>query len=174
MADAGHLATPAVLAFWPRGCMAIDLTDKCVFPSGEHAKALLNGEPGGLAGSVEWSLRRAALIGIGMSLAGERDRVVKKAIIGSLGVEAMVIACVIGFGEAEVPSAKAALDGNPLQILMTYLIRSSVVAGSLYLAGERDNLWRNSLAGCAAIEAVVLYWASQCRKQREQPTFIPG
>ena len=144
----------------------LDLTDKCVFPSGEHAKALLRGEPGGLRGSVEWSLRRAALIAGCMYLAGERDKVLKKALIGSLGVEAMVLACVAAFGEAEVPSATAAIKGEPLGILFTYLVRSSVVASSLYLAGERDNLWRNSLAGCAAIEAVVLAWAKQCRDQR--------
>lgn len=149
----------------------MDLNDKCKFPSGEHAKALIHGEKGGLSGSLAWSARRAALIAAGMYLAGERNNVVKKAIVGSLGVEAMVIACVVAFGEAEVPSAKAALDGDPLQVLATYLIRSSVVAGSLYLAGERDNLWRNSLAGCAAIEAVVLYWAKQCRDQR---AVIPG
>lgn len=153
--------------------MSIDLNDKCAFPSGEYAKALLNGEPGGLAGSIEWSVSRAVLLSLGMALAGERTRVVKKAIAGSLGVEAVVIASVLGCGEAQVPSAAAALDGNLLHVLITYLARSSVVAGSLYLAGEREHVWRNALAGCAVIEFVVLRWAAQCRQQRER-AFIPG
>lgn len=149
------------------------IVDKCAFPSGEHAKALIEGKPGGLAGSIEWSLRRSMLLALGMYAAGERNQVVKKAVIGSVGVEAMVIACVLAYGKAEPPSATAALDGDVLKILATYLVRSSVVAGSLYLAGEKDNVWRNAFAGCAAIETVVLYWAAQCRKQREQ-AFLPG
>lgn len=148
--------------------MSLDLTDKCVFPSGEHAKAMLRGDEGGVRGTVEWTLRRTALIAAGMWLAGERNQVLKKALIGSLGVEAMVIACVLAFGEAEVPSATAAINGQPVGILFTYLVRSSVMASALYLGGERENLWRNSLAGCAAIEAVVLAWAKGCREQRQQ------
>lgn len=139
------------------------------FPTGRHAQALLRGEASGLVGSIAWTASRSALLALGMYLAGERKNVVKKAVVGSLAVEAMVIASVAAVGD--VPSARAALSEDPLMILATYLARSSIVAGSLYLAGERDNLWRNSLAGCAVIEVAVLRWAKQ---QREERGFIPG
>jgi hypothetical protein len=135
----------------------------CKFPSGEGALALLQGRPGGLVASAWWTAQRAALLAAGIYALGERERVWKKALIGSLVVEAVVIASVAAGGKALVPSAAAALNGGPVAILGTYLARSALVAGGLYAAGERKNAIRNGLAGCAAIELVVLAWAKRCK-----------
>lgn len=146
--------------------------DKCLFPSGQHAKEMLHGEQGGVSGSLAWSAWRAGLLALGMYLGGERKGLLKKAAVGSLGVEALVVACVAASDNPTLPSAQAAMAGDPLAILATYLTRSSVVAASLYLSGQREHVWRNALAGAAAVEASVLVWASHCRDS--QPKFLPG
>lgn len=140
------------------------MSERCEFPSGVAALRLVQGEPGGLTSSIDWTLRRSTLLLAGMYLAGERERLLKKALVGSLAVEAVVIADVAIRQHSTVTSARAVLAGNPLAIAATYLGRSTAVAAGLYLAGERRNVWRNAFAGCALIEATVLGWAAQCRQ----------
>lgn len=133
----------------------------CEFPTGTHAHSLLQGDPKGLVGSLSWSASRAGLMALGMYLAGERKALLKKAIVGSLGVEAVVLGSVALTGD--VPSAKAALHGGILPVAGTYLARSAAIYASLRLAGQRDHAWRNALAGAAVIELTVLAWAKRCR-----------
>jgi hypothetical protein len=99
-----------------------------------------------------------------MRLAGERQDTVKKALIGALGVEALVFSYVALADDAVLPSGEAAVEADLPGILTTYAARASVIALSLHLAGYNDRLWRNSLASAAAIEASVLVWASRQRE----------
>jgi len=133
----------------------------CDFPTGRHAAALLQGKAEGVVGSAAWTASRAGLLALGMYLAGERESLLKKSIVGSVCVEAVVIGSVLLTGD--VPSARAAVSANPLAIAATYLARSAAIAGSLHLAGEREHIWRNALAGAAVVELTVLAWAHRCR-----------
>src|SRR5262245_39887498 len=69
---------------------------------------------------------------------------------------------------AEMPSALAARDfmngqpGSFWRLVGSYLGRTAIVAGGMHLAGRRDNLWRDSFAGTAVIEAmVILYFSNE-------------
>ena len=64
-----------------------------------------------------------------------------------------------------VPSHSSARDlvngvpGAVGRVGMHYAQRTALLAGALILAGERKHVLRYALAGSAAIEAFVLWWA---------------
>ena len=60
-------------------------------PSIGAAEAFLLGEPGGTARVLGWTLRRAALIGLGLFAVGQRRGVVKGALAGAVAIEAFVL-----------------------------------------------------------------------------------
>lgn len=102
---------------------------------------------------------RAFVMGIGISLAGEKKSVVKKSIIASLAVESFVIgwsAYTLKKPDATLPSITAVQTGQLAPIIFTWLARSAMVAAGLHLAGEQKNVWRNSLAATAAVELPIL------------------
>lgn len=60
-------------------------------PSSTAAADLLHGNPGGLAGVVLSTAGRAALIGAGLYVAGEREHLVRNAVAGALAIEVFVL-----------------------------------------------------------------------------------
>lgn len=60
-------------------------------PSSSAAADFLAGRDGGLLGVVASTAGRAALIGTGLYIAGERDRLVRNAIAGALAIEVFVL-----------------------------------------------------------------------------------
>lgn len=60
-------------------------------PSETAAKALIRGEPGALGSVLYWTLWRAGVIGAGLYVAGERERLVRNALAGALAVEVGVL-----------------------------------------------------------------------------------
>jgi hypothetical protein len=67
-----------------------------------------------------------------------------------------------GYASASLPSERAAVafweQGDVLGVAKTLVQRSALLAGGMYLAGEREHLLRNALAGSLAIEAFVLLY----------------
>lgn len=67
---------------------------------------------------------------------------------------------------AALPSGRAAFDlvhGDPkaaVPVVGYTLLRSLLIAGGLYVAGEREHLMRNAIAGAIGIEVYVLLWAA--------------
>lgn len=60
-------------------------------PSAGSAMALVNGEPGALPLVVCHTAVRAGIIGVGLVLAGQRTKLVRTALAGSLAIEAFVL-----------------------------------------------------------------------------------
>lgn len=143
-------------------------------PSGLVAQAALRGEKGAWVESAGWTLRRAAILWLGMTLFGERKDTAKRALAGSVGVEALVFGYVALAKDPTLPSGEAAVESDLASILATYAARSGVIALSMHLAGYEDNLWRNALAGAAAIELSVLLWAAKQRHEAAEqlPAYI--
>ena len=130
------------------------------FPSSVSARKCLRGE--GCGDVAYWILRRTALVSMGLLLAGERDNTLKKSLYASLAVQAFVFAWTATHMDesvASLPSGEVAVKGDVGGILGTYFVRSAIVGTGLWLAGDRKNLIRNTLAGTAMIQATVLLWA---------------
>jgi len=62
-----------------------------VLPSASSAMALINGEPGALPMVVAHTGMRAGIIGVGLVLSGQRQGVVRTALVSSLAIEAFVL-----------------------------------------------------------------------------------
>jgi len=60
-------------------------------PSGSSAAALVGGDLSALPIAVGHTLVRAALVGTGLLIAGEREHVIRNAVAGSLAIEAFVL-----------------------------------------------------------------------------------
>lgn len=132
------------------------------FPTSLAARQCINMDVEGCTSSIGWTITRALSVAAGMWLAGERDNLWGKAMAGSLAVETFVVAWSathMNEATATLPSATAALSGDPTSILLTYLARSSMVYAGLNLAGYKRHSIRNALAGVAMIELSVLAWA---------------
>ena len=67
---------------------------------------------------------------------------------------------------ADFPTALAArqcFTGDPtgcVNSLLWTLSRAAMLAGGMWLAGERDKLWQRGLAGSTAIETFVFLWSA--------------
>lgn len=130
------------------------------FPSSAAARKCLKGE--GCGETVYWILRRTLLINSGLRLAGEKEKLWKKSLYGSLAVQAFVTAWTAAHMDepvASLPSGEVAVAGDVVGILGTYLTRSAIVGTGLWLSGDRKNLLRNTLISTAMIQATVLLWA---------------
>lgn len=130
------------------------------FPSSVAARKCLKGE--GCSDTVYWVLRRMLLINSGLRLAGEKEKLWKKSLYGSLAVQGFVFAWTAAHLDepvASLPSGEVAVAGDAVGILGTYLLRSAIVGTGLWLSGERKNLTRNTLISTALIQASVLLWA---------------
>ena len=60
-------------------------------PSAGSAMALVNGEPGALPLVVCHTVVRAGIIGVGLAIGGQRTKLVRTALAGSLAIEAFVL-----------------------------------------------------------------------------------
>lgn len=60
-------------------------------PSTYAAYAAVTGEPGGWLRAIGTMLMRSSIIGSGLYLAGQRQRIVRSALFGSAAVEAAVL-----------------------------------------------------------------------------------
>lgn len=105
-----------------------------------------------------WSAGRALEFWAGMKIAGQKDRVVKRALVGSASVQLAIYlwSKVDGNLEKPLPSIKAINETNIPGMILTYLVRSGVVYAGLRVAGFKENAWRDALAGCAVTEASVI------------------
>lgn len=63
-----------------------------VLPSAESALAFVRGEPNAIFGVARDMAMRSTLIGIGLYAAGERKKIVKKAVFGAAAIEVAVLA----------------------------------------------------------------------------------
>jgi len=68
------------------------LQSPATLPSATSALALVNGVPGALLTVVAHTTLRAGIIGLGLWLSGENQRVVRRAFVSSLSIEAFVLA----------------------------------------------------------------------------------
>jgi hypothetical protein len=130
------------------------------FPSSVAARKCLNGE--GCGDTVYWVLRRMLLINSGLRLAGEKEKLWKKSLYGSLAVQGFVFAWTATHLDepvASLPSGEVAVAGDAVGILGTYAMRSAIVGTGLWLSGDRKHLLRNTLVSTAMIQATVLLWA---------------
>lgn len=62
-----------------------------VLPSASSAMALVNGEPNALPLVMAHTGLRAGIIGVGLVLSGQRQGVVRTALVSSLAIEAFVL-----------------------------------------------------------------------------------
>jgi len=60
-------------------------------PSATSALALVNGEPGALPMVIAHTTLRATIIGFGLLVSGQRQGVVRNALVASLAIEAFVL-----------------------------------------------------------------------------------
>jgi hypothetical protein len=60
-------------------------------PSAEAACGLVEGKSGSLAKVIGTTALRAALIGVGLAVAGERQHLVRNSVAGALGIELFVL-----------------------------------------------------------------------------------
>ena len=130
------------------------------FPSSVAARKCLKGE--GCSDTVYWVLRRMLLINSGLRLAGEKEKLWKKSLYGSLAVQGFVFAWTAAHLDepvASLPSGEVAVAGDAVGILGTYAMRSAIVGTGLWLSGDRKHLLRNTLVSTAMIQATVLLWA---------------
>jgi len=61
-------------------------------PSARAAKALVGGDLTAIGPVIGWTSMRALLIGSGLLLAGQRQGVIKGAVVASLTIEAWILA----------------------------------------------------------------------------------
>lgn len=60
-------------------------------PSASSALAFVQGQPGSFLPIVGHTLARAGLIGVGLRLAGQKEHLIRLAIMGSMSIEAFVL-----------------------------------------------------------------------------------
>jgi len=60
-------------------------------PSANSANRLVHGEPGAFLSVTRDVLLRSGLIGLGLYVAGDRDKIVKKSLIASVTIEVAVL-----------------------------------------------------------------------------------
>lgn len=124
------------------------------------------------------TLVRTAEVAAGMYIVGgfkEKDPW-RRALGGSLAVQAFIIGYALysqGNRAIDVPSGRSAKslikgeEGAIKVVAMHWLGRSAIVGTGIYLAGGREGLVKQSLAGAAAIEVSLLAWAAAQKKKKE-------
>jgi hypothetical protein len=128
------------------------------FPTAEASRKCLSGD---CLDVVKWTGSRAVLLGLGMYMLGEDKDLVKRAVAGSLAVQAFVMGWTMLTKHqlrATLPSVDAVEKKDVFGVLSTYTTRSLMVGIGMYLAGIRTNLVRDALAGTALVEIGVIAW----------------
>ena len=128
------------------------------FPTALAARKCLTGDCGE---AIFCTAKRAAMLALWMYIFGEKKDIPKRAIAGSLAIQAFVMGWTFftcNDAKATLPSVDAVESNNIAGIVGTYFLRSGMVYGGMYLAGIRTNLLRNALAGTGMVEASILVW----------------
>lgn len=110
--------------------------------------------------SLVYFAGRTAMMYGGLRVVGAKQPL-KKAVAGSLAVQAFVVGWLATHGNAQLPSGLAVKDGHPASIAYTYAGRSAIAALGMYLAGARKGVVKESLAAIAPVEVAVLVWGSR-------------
>lgn len=63
----------------------------CPLPSANSALAFVRGEKGSTLSVIGHTLGRSVLIGAGLAVAGEREHLVRKAVVSSMAIESFVL-----------------------------------------------------------------------------------
>ena len=139
-------------------------------PSLQASNDLLRGDLSQVWKVVGVTLERSALSAGGIAAAGLwNDRAWRNAFAGSALIQAVILAYAYGTGVKEsttLPSwapARALVRGdwNAVFPVITMVLGRSVLLGAgMYLAGEREKIVEQSLAGSMALELSVLLKAS--------------
>lgn len=114
---------------------------------------------GDLGTALLWSAGRTLELWAGMKMAGEEDRTFARAVAGSLAVQAVISGWMFyakNRPDVKLPSIEAVQRRDLFGMVATYVLRSTIVGVGMVLAGFRDNVVRNALAGGAVIEASVI------------------
>lgn len=106
-----------------------------------------------------WTAGRTLELWIAMKIAGQEDRLLERSLVGSLSVQAFVSGW-MWFSEknngVKLPSEVAVEKMDPIGMLATATARAVIIGGGMYVAGFRNGVVRDALAGSAMIEAVVI------------------
>ena len=54
-------------------------------------------------------------------------------------------------------------QGAMNKVILSFIARGVMIAGGLYVFGERDRLWKNAFAASATVELFVLTWTASHR-----------
>lgn len=149
-------------------------------PSATSAMDLCAGRPGSLLTVTGCMLGRAAMIGLGLYAAGDRDRQVVKHALGAAAVtEASVLAWAQMQQQATtLPSAAAAaelLGGDIASGLGKSLIwtaaRAAEIRAGTYLTGDRrrPGAWKRAAAGALVVQAFITAYALSKRGEVSAP-----
>lgn len=68
-----------------------NVIQSAALPSATSALALIRGEPGALPRVVAHTTLRAGIIGLGLTISGQRRGIVRSAIVASLAIESFVL-----------------------------------------------------------------------------------
>ena len=114
---------------------------------------------GDLRTAFLWTAGRTLELWAGMKMAGEKDRVIERALAGSVAVQAVITGWMLyakNRPDVKLPSIEAVQRRDLFGMVATYILRSTIVGVGMAVAGFRDNIIRNALAGGAVIEASVI------------------
>ena len=106
-----------------------------------------------------WTAGRTLELWLAMKIAGQEDRLLERSLAGSLSVQAFVSGWMFlseKTNGAKIPSEIAIENRDPLGLLATTTARAVLIGTGMYIAGFRDGIVRDSVAGALAIEAVVI------------------
>jgi hypothetical protein len=106
-----------------------------------------------------WTAGRTLELWLAMKIAGQEDRLLERSLAGSLSVQAFVSGWMFlseKINGAKIPSEIAIENRDPLEMLATTTARAVLIGTGMYIAGFRDGIVRDSVAGALTIEAVVI------------------
>lgn len=114
---------------------------------------------GDLKTAFLWTAGRTLELWAGMRMAGEEHKVFERALAGSVAVQAVITGWMLyakNRPDVKLPSIEAIQRRDLFGLAATYVLRSTIVGIGMVIAGFRDNVIRNALAGGAVIEASVI------------------
>lgn len=76
--------------------------------------------------------------------------------------------------DAAVTLVRGNIASGLVGVVASTVLRAALIAGGLYLVGQRDHLARNSLGAASAIEAFVLAWVAGKNAMGEDQPKQPG
>jgi len=106
-----------------------------------------------------WTAGRTLELWLAMKIAGQEDRLWERSLAGSLSVQAFVSGWMYLSEKnngVKLPSETAVEKMDPIGMLATATARAIIIGGGMYVAGFRDGVVRDAIAGSAVIEAVVI------------------